>query len=544
MMPHTLWQWRRIRPHGEAPPPRCSHSATLSGDIIYVVAGGVAEQQRGDVIGVLASRTVFTHYGDVHALCLRSLRWACVVQDGNGGIQPRRGHSAAVHARSHSILIFSGMGDAGLCDDLVAVRVNRLESATCTRPATSGPAPAPRRGHRAVVVGTDLMIVVGGYGEAPGRNREAQAAVAEGEVRYGDDGLIGMHALDLVSWRWQPLRLCGSVPNGLALFGMTAVPPNGPPRLFCFGGDEFAHFRHGFANTLWQADLSAVVGGRSESGPSPPKAVVPRVAAAGVAADVSDPAGGVVDGAAEVGAAKAADAPIVPWSIIPLDDPAMARVASPHPSANARVATAASALAAVRPSPRFCLELVEIRTAVAGEGEGGEGGEGGVARAAELLVFGGTSEDESALCDMYHLHVPNRLDGGSRGGLPKYRAEAIPVTAEWPRPRNAMTMTCVGSRVVLFGGGVLGSEYFNVRAPHRHQHTPGDRMLDGNEPPARPHGVIAACVPHAQHAIIAQAHACMPAPTRQVCMPFRAHSERTRTRAAGGRSAGRVRTRA
>ncbi|KAL1519006.1 hypothetical protein AB1Y20_003275 [Prymnesium parvum] len=89
------------------------------------------------------------------------------------------------------------------------------------------------------------------------------------------------------------------------------------------------------------------------------------------------------------------------------------------------------------PAARICCEMVELSERA-------------------LLVFGGTAVSDTALNDTHVLLLPSDEAAS---------AEWSEVTLDWPAKappvRNAMSMCRVGSRLLVFGGGIYAETYYN-----------------------------------------------------------------------------------
>ena len=176
---------------GAPPSPRCSHTCTVVGDALYIIGGGKVQ-------GVVAGEPEFHHYGDVHRLDLRLLRWSRVLPN-PCSFTPRRGHSAALHEPSGRIVCFSGT--RGLPSDRLLTDVHVLHTSAGAgedgtgevppmrweQPQVRGTPPSARRGHRAVILADDAMFVIGGYPHL---------------ILGSSDLELSMHVLQLSSWTW------------------------------------------------------------------------------------------------------------------------------------------------------------------------------------------------------------------------------------------------------------------------------------------------------------------------------------------------------
>jgi hypothetical protein len=410
--PGSAGQWQRLRADS-APQARCSHTCTLVGDTLYLVAGGYMnddEEAKG-----------FTHLADVWVLPRRTMVWEHVVTEG-APLPPRRGHSMALHSQTSRLILFGGLGgDATVDKWFNDTWVLHTQQQRWEEPECSGTVPRPRRGHRAAMTQRETtMLVVGGYatdqsGEDFERVRESVMSVIAGGVAVSDHGLIGLFALGIDTWAWSEINVTGAVPKGLALFGCAVVGKS----LFCFGGHEFWFSDASCGNTLWRADLSELCDGtpRAVAAAEPSTAGVPRSA-------TMDP-----------------HAPTVRWQVVPF--------ATPDGGSDL-------SMALEPPPPRFCLEMVQAPTeARPGERDVTNPG-------IQLVVFGGTGEPPHqgakgpTLDDLHLLSIRSDAD------IVQYGSRRV-TASNGPSPaiRNGMTLTRCGEHFVLFGGGVFGEVYYS-----------------------------------------------------------------------------------
>jgi hypothetical protein len=443
------------------PAARCSHTATRVGWQMYIIGGGAVVEP--------PSRNrdcVFQHFGDVPILDVRSCQWTLALGSADSPFPARRGHSAALHAPSSSIIVWGGThggtGQQGCLDD--TWQLTNVGGAPAElrweQPHTCGTPPSARRGHRAVVY-ADVMLVVGGYG----------------------DGLLFTLEIGR-SWCWSQVEVTGPKPWQYALFGCTMLHGT----LLCFGGHEmyfeaeltetdvaqiqhswraledgFIHALH--SNTLHAVDVSTLFGASACSG------------------GAVDEAGEEVEGTggtSEVGSGK--------------------EVARPR-SGFAPARTLRWQELSARGTPpcaRYCLEMAEL--GISGH---------------QVVIFGGTDTEGEALNDTFMLHVsrpaellqgahleweavmvdqPPRTEedsaseGSSEGSgslnnkldaAPEVATEAATGTvaateapsaslavhvaraAAVPAARNAMSLVAFGSRFLLFGGGIFARRYYS-----------------------------------------------------------------------------------
>jgi hypothetical protein len=450
-------------------------------------------------------------FSDVHVLDCRLLEWRCVLAD-DGAIPARRGHSAALHVPSGRVIIFGGVGsplsgryetESYLADTVVLHTEPAYEWET---PKTCGSPPAPRRGHRAVIAASscDTYVVVGGYPHDDARllglNDAAPPALPLLEPRMSGGALIGVHALRLATWRWEECAVSGHVPRGLALFACACVGP----RLFVFGGHEFADVRadsdEPCCRSMWTCDLSALT-----ASAEPPLIVDWEL----VHSDAQRAEPAYVPPSVTTSLLRSAHAPHRSLTLTPsLSDHARHRGHAPTRAVRARghlcvsrrrramrpeVPTDedATSLAPTRhppPSSRFCAEMVVLPPTT--RQPASQPATPPHPASPRLMVFGGSGPGGTTLSDMHAIDVyrstdlcapPLHTHGAGTSVAPDYAAN----THEWrfastpamyedggakvgayperplPCARNGMTLTAVGPRLVLFGGGVYGRAYYN-----------------------------------------------------------------------------------
>jgi hypothetical protein len=446
------------------PAARCSHTATRVGWQMYIIGGGaVVEPPSGN------RDCVFQHFGDVPILDVRSCQWTLALGSADSPFPARRGHSAALHAPSSSIIVWGGTrggtGQQGCLDD--TWQLTNVGGAPAElrweQPHTCGTPPSARRGHRAVVC-ADLMLVVGGYG----------------------DGLLFTLEIGR-SWCWSQVELTGPKPWQYALFGCTMLHGT----LLCFGGHEmyfeaeltetdvaevqhswrafedgFVHSLH--SNTLHAVDISTLfVGASACGGGAVDEAVEEAVEGSGATSAF---------GSAELGSGKGGAR--------------LSRGVSPARTLRWQQLSAHG----TPPCPRYCLEMAEL--GISGH---------------QIVIFGGTDTEGAALNDTFVLHVsrpaellqgahleweavtvgqPSRTkeDSTSQGSgslndkldaAPEAAPEEatgteaaaeahaaslaahVPRAAAMPAARNAMSLVAFGSRFLLFGGGIFARRYYS-----------------------------------------------------------------------------------
>lgn len=270
------------------PGPRCSHTATLVGErSLYIIGGGCVEEVEEPHDVQVRKSLQWRHIEDVHRLDLCTLRWHLEP----ARLQPaRRGHSAAHSERAGGIIVFGGVssegggGSSGLHSEqlLSEVQVFRLGgeagSACFVHPEVAGALPHGRRAHRAVMLGEASMLVLGGAHVL----RTPEDGLLEADIemwllRVGTAEGGGGGGAGPQAWAWSRLRVSGSVPQGLSLFGCALVGT----QLFCYGGSEHPDAtQRSCSGRLWVADLGPALDGTCAEYVQPDFSLARRRAAA------------------------------------------------------------------------------------------------------------------------------------------------------------------------------------------------------------------------------------------------------------------------
>jgi len=131
-------KWIKPKILGTPPLARYGHSATLAGSRIICFGG---KGPKGAV------------YRDLHALDPVTMTWF-QGPEGGGAPNARFDHTANLIGGT-KLFVFGGWNGQEFFND---VFVLDLEIMAWTQPATSGPAPSPRKGHCSILIGTNLVI--------------------------------------------------------------------------------------------------------------------------------------------------------------------------------------------------------------------------------------------------------------------------------------------------------------------------------------------------------------------------------------------------
>ena len=444
-------RWVRLAPKGTPPCPRCSHTATLDSvaGTLFVIGGGVAQ----------AHSREFIHFGDVHSLDLRTLRWTLRLDEDAANFPPRRGHTAIHHKASNTIVIFGGTSESAERGVAELNKVHVLcigdEAIRWEQPETRGVSPRGRRGHRAVIVADATMFILGGYPH---------------KIRHIRDLELGLWALHVGTWAWSEVHAAGSPPRGLAMFGCVLV---GSSTLVCFGGHEFGLVtdESQMSSRVHLADLSAVTSlnqadEAASKVPMDPNAEVPVVSWHAVTpispadvlpsprfchelATISETDAAGCDGVSLIvfGGSEEGGAPLGDLHALRLSADASPS-SPPNEASRSALLTADEAFQA-----SVALLSGDTGDTALISGDAGDAAAGGPGDAAAPPAPGYGSGPLTTAIPSYSF-VAARLDQPGPTNLPEH-LEARPA------PRNAMTLTRLSAdRLLLFGGGVFPTAYF------------------------------------------------------------------------------------
>lgn len=148
-------------------------------------------------------------------------------------------YGATIFWRGDVLYLFGGALVTTYSSDVLIFRANRWR-----RLLTDGPAPSPRYKHSAVVFGDDLYVF-GGGSYCP------------------DEGVLDVHALDLLARRWRRVETHGDLPTGRAAHA-------------CCADNDTVYILHGFSgrtrrcHDAFEFDIASSTWTRfAAGGPSP-----------------------------------------------------------------------------------------------------------------------------------------------------------------------------------------------------------------------------------------------------------------------------------
>lgn len=237
---HALWT--KLEFNEPFPSSRCSHSATVIGDDIYIIGGGIHHE---------TPTSYFQHHGDIWKVTPKHKELVKLEVNG-GDMQPRRGHSAVAYMNRY-IVLFGGLlqiddspGDnAVLCNEL---KIFDTVNTQWLKIEQRGEIPDPRRGHLAGIH-KDRMIVFGGD---------------TGSIHFGQSVWdLDLSPLlsenqphdEIITLNWRVLPYIGNyrMPVMLALCATCMIGS----KLYIFGGHSFdiENRKYTSSNRLFYFDL-------------------------------------------------------------------------------------------------------------------------------------------------------------------------------------------------------------------------------------------------------------------------------------------------
>jgi hypothetical protein len=215
-------------------PERCSHTATVIGNDIYIIGGGIC----------VNNSTEWRHYGDIWKVT-PEMKEIQKIEPVNGDITPRRGHSA-VNYQNRWIIVFGGFIQVNhseaqdedgmnhtpsLTNDLQIFDIKTLKWLSVTQ---RGDVPYPRRGHIASHH-QNKMIVFGGDSNRLGDSRSiSELDLTPLSVLMEDDTL-----LNSIELTWRDVRYSGDVIPPLLSLTAYSTARSG---IFIYGGTCLDYF--------------------------------------------------------------------------------------------------------------------------------------------------------------------------------------------------------------------------------------------------------------------------------------------------------------
>ena len=209
----------------DLPPPRTKFTTVVYDGRLIVHGGGLQKAFHSDVYVYHLASNDPAKLG----------RWECIQEDASklNGPCPRRSHRAVV--RGHEMILFGGRSNHGRVNDVFSLDLNTYEWTNRTPSHINGPAPVERAAHSCVMWRERKMIVYGGDYESK-----------EGCQSYLQD----VWELDVNSWRWKELHPVGDIPA--ARLGHDAAISE--DSMFVFGGYQSSRL-----NDIFVLDLTCGV---------------------------------------------------------------------------------------------------------------------------------------------------------------------------------------------------------------------------------------------------------------------------------------------
>ena len=182
-------RWIKPRISGTPPPPRYGHSAVLAGARIIIFGGK-------------GKKSVFR---DLHALDPLTMTWY-QGPEGGGAPAARFDHTANLVGGT-KMVIFGGWNGTDFYND---VYILDLQLMAWSKPECSGPAPCPRKGHCAILIGSNL-VVHGGFWF--NEEHMKKAGGAHQGTALQECYLNDIRVLDTETFVWSRLRVSGTPPE-------------------------------------------------------------------------------------------------------------------------------------------------------------------------------------------------------------------------------------------------------------------------------------------------------------------------------------------
>jgi len=224
--------WAKQDASGEAPLPRCMHTATLVGGRHLVIIGGWNSRFVNDVY-VLDTVTMYWEYKPAELVTTKTVKEGEEEEEDEEEvkrknkdkkimkIRPRAGHSATLLPRRR-IFVFGGQNKQGQIDEPLLLDLNKME---WSRPIIDGKPPSRRSGHSACFDGTGKVFIYGGW---------------DGTYQLDDLHVLNCQATDPNKWYWMVVDVTGYKIGGLCGHTATFITD----RMFVFGGWSNAVFHN------------------------------------------------------------------------------------------------------------------------------------------------------------------------------------------------------------------------------------------------------------------------------------------------------------
>lgn len=188
-------RWIKPKIQGTPPPPRYAHTAVLAGQRIIIFGGKGGKNK--------ALR-------DLHALDPVTMTWY-QGPEGAGAPFARFNHTANL-VNGTKMFVFGGWNGKDYYNDL---HILDLEIMAWSSPETQGPAPSPRQGHSAILIGNNLVI----HGGFKLREDQLKTCGLYQGTPTNTSYLSDIRVLDTETLIWSRLRISGEPPD--ARYGHT-----------------------------------------------------------------------------------------------------------------------------------------------------------------------------------------------------------------------------------------------------------------------------------------------------------------------------------